>query len=75
MNGFHGFSACLLFLLTPVADQDNCKSLELAKGKAAALAPSSVFQTQKLFFFARKKTKVVAGCDHSLGKDTVKENP
>lgn len=51
----HGFSACLMFLLTPVAAQDNFKSLELAKGKAAAPAPSPALQTQKPVYIGGEK--------------------
>lgn len=54
----HGFSACLMFLLTPVAAQDNFKSLELAKGNAAAPAPSSAFQTQKPVYLGREKQEL-----------------
>lgn len=44
-----------MFLLTPVAAQDNFKSLELAKGKAAAPAPSPAFQTQKPVYIDGEK--------------------
>ena len=50
----HEFAACLMFLLTPVAAQDNFKSPELAEGKAAAPAPSPAFQTVKPVCFGRK---------------------